>query len=915
VVGQVTADGTFSGYVPTGTYELTYTQLSEGSYPRDGVPDISGLGSVDATTNADIGTVTLATPHVVTLTATDDQGVPIADAPVRFAHYSRDIGIQASSDASFTTNAEGRLVQPTGVEGVELASEASVDVHSPQDAAYMSYWSGWLDLTSDRHLEATLSDSTAVSGTVIDSSGAAATGGSLSFYLPEQSTSWSTDVQSDGYSTKLTRDATHDVTYRQWEASKADAVARDGRPDIYGLSAVTPSGTEDTFDFTLPAAHVLDLTVETDDGTPVENADVWIRSLAASAPSRFLPLSTNAQGQLVHTDGSTIGVETAGPIEVEVQPPSGTDLQQKTVTLDVTSDTSRTVTLETPTTASTISGTIQTADGSAAVGDQVVAFTVENGEIIGVEESVPTDSSGAFSLPVTDGQTYRLGYYQFDETADSRHNAKADGSVDFYPLEVVEVTGDTAIGTTQLPVGYHLDVAVEAPDGTPVDGARVFLAATDADGNTIHSRLLTKRDGLAYDWNNPDPGNEVTGETTMQIRPAANSTAFTPKTYTETVTVTDASSLSVTIDRLPVAPSAHDYGTQPVDSTTTQTFTVTNDGDQALSTAGASITGADPASFTITDGGDAVELAPGDSHAITVAFTPVETGTTSATLRLESISDTAAERTIPLTGTGETTSSSDDGSTDAGSADSPSDGGSTDSGSDSHDPTPTPTPTDSTTDTSEATIENATTGAVATVSNSTVAALTFSNESATGTVTIAEVSPDTLTNETATLDGTVVSAVNITVPDTEENASATIRMELSQADLESLNVSLASLQVARYHDGSWQQLPTTVTVENGTVVLEAETPGFSVFAVVAAPQSTATPTPSPTRTATPTASSTPQATSTLVVTSTPSATATGEPQDVVTGTSSPTEGSGPGFTAGAVLVALIAAVLFGRRRL
>jgi hypothetical protein len=80
--------------------------------------------------------------------------------------------------------------------------------------------------------------------------------------------------------------------------------------------------------------------------------------------------------------------------------------------------------------------------------------------------------------------------------------------------------------------------------------------------------------------------------------------------------------------------------------------------------------------------------------------------------------------------------------------------------------------------------------------------------------------------------GTAVQVSEITVPEDARDSPATIRMTVDTARLEEHDATTEELRVERFSDGAWESLETTV-VEEGTerVVLEAETPGFSLFAV------------------------------------------------------------------------------------
>ena len=82
------------------------------------------------------------------------------------------------------------------------------------------------------------------------------------------------------------------------------------------------------------------------------------------------------------------------------------------------------------------------------------------------------------------------------------------------------------------------------------------------------------------------------------------------------------------------------------------------------------------------------------------------------------------------------------------------------------------------------------------------------------------------------LPGSVVSLTQITVPDEATDSNATIRKQVSIDQIEETGIAVEELQIHHYSDGEWHALDTDIVEETGTtVVLEAETEGFSYFAV------------------------------------------------------------------------------------
>ncbi|WP_162524340.1 PGF-pre-PGF domain-containing protein [Halobellus captivus] len=159
-------------------------------------------------------------------------------------------------------------------------------------------------------------------------------------------------------------------------------------------------------------------------------------------------------------------------------------------------------------------------------------------------------------------------------------------------------------------------------------------------------------------------------------------------------------------------------------------------------------------------------------------------------------------------------------------------------------------------------------------------------------MTTQETAPPGVTDE---LDpDSVVVSVEITVPAAAEDLPARIRFRITTDELGERE--LDSLRVVRVVDGQNQELPTEVSeAPDGNYVIEADTPGFSTFAVVSVNDNTAPSggTASPT-TQTPTPSS-PQISE---------ATPSNEPDtETRTESSSGVPGFGPVITTLAIIVA------------
>ncbi|ELZ96984.1 hypothetical protein C440_04383 [Haloferax mucosum ATCC BAA-1512] len=177
--------------------------------------------------------------------------------------------------------------------------------------------------------------------------------------------------------------------------------------------------------------------------------------------------------------------------------------------------------------------------------------------------------------------------------------------------------------------------------------------------------------------------------------------------------------------------------------------------------------------------------------------------------------------------------------------------------------------------------------------------ITFSNKT-TGEVIVQE-----RTNVPGTVgepDGVAVGYVKITVPKSARDDPSTLKFSVRQSKLDELDLSASDLEVQRFNDdtGDWESIDTRVVNDgDDTVVLEADTPGFSYFAITADEEPTTTtepPTDGPTTTTEP---------------PTDGPTTTTEPP-----TDGPTTtGTGvPGFGAVLAVIALLAIALVAVRR-
>ena len=155
----------------------------------------------------------------------------------------------------------------------------------------------------------------------------------------------------------------------------------------------------------------------------------------------------------------------------------------------------------------------------------------------------------------------------------------------------------------------------------------------------------------------------VSGVTTPIQLAAGASTTFTSKfapttsgSYTGTIAVQGrhfSSPFDITLTgtgTVSIVPSSASFGTVPIGSSSSQTFTVTNRGSAAVTITASAISGI---VFSLGSSGTSLTVAAGQSATFNIAFKPSTTGTlsTSATLFIASSGSSTTTTSIPLSGT------------------------------------------------------------------------------------------------------------------------------------------------------------------------------------------------------------------------------------------------------------------------
>ncbi|TKX77076.1 PGF-pre-PGF domain-containing protein, partial [Halorubrum sp. SD626R] len=107
--------------------------------------------------------------------------------------------------------------------------------------------------------------------------------------------------------------------------------------------------------------------------------------------------------------------------------------------------------------------------------------------------------------------------------------------------------------------------------------------------------------------------------------------------------------------------------------------------------------------------------------------------------------------------------------------------------------------------------------------------IAFDSTDQVGEVAVSDVDP---ASADVNPPGAAVTVQEISVPDDATDRSATIEFGVSADRLDAIGAEPSELTAVRLNEGEWETLDTTVAAETADgVTLEAETPGFSVFAV------------------------------------------------------------------------------------
>lgn len=265
-------------------------------------------------------------------------------------------------------------------------------------------------------------------------------------------------------------------------------------------------------------------------------------------------------------------------------------------------------------------------------------------------------------------------------------------------------------------------------------------------------------------------------------------------------------------------PSTLTFGSTTTGTTAAAPVSVTYTNPKAahnMTTATITIGGGNAGDFTLGAGTCTAgrNITGGGTCTVDITFTPLAAGSRTATLTVTTTDpdhgDNSQTLTTTLSGTGVAASSGGGGSGSGSSGGSDSDSGGSSSGS-------------GTTGTYDVNVGG----------NSAVSTVAVTGTGVSGVI-ITGMQQGSLPAGVPAPDPVVYQYIELTPARAGTITGASIGFEVPVAWLEEHGLTTADISLSRYHDGAWTTLPTTFTgVISGIAYYSAQSPGFSLFAIV-----------------------------------------------------------------------------------
>jgi hypothetical protein len=165
--------------------------------------------------------------------------------------------------------------------------------------------------------------------------------------------------------------------------------------------------------------------------------------------------------------------------------------------------------------------------------------------------------------------------------------------------------------------------------------------------------------GYQFDWKGDgsdlSPWGSATQAKTWTV-PGAYNIRARARCTTDTSVVSnwsDSLSVGISVPNISVTPTPYDFGNVKVKKSKTASLVAKNSGTTNLSISSSTVTGKDPAMFTITSGSGNKTIKPGKTLTMKVAFKPTSAGPKTSTLKIISNDPDTPTIDIPLSGTGQ----------------------------------------------------------------------------------------------------------------------------------------------------------------------------------------------------------------------------------------------------------------------
>ncbi|WP_256403131.1 CARDB domain-containing protein [Halorubrum salinum] len=498
-------------------------------------------------------------------------------------------------------------------------------------------------------------------------------------------------------------------------------------------------------------------------------------------------------------------------------------------------------------TSNQLNGSVEPANFSVGIDSPAADFEAVAGETLTVDATIENDgnASGRQTIALEDGSGTTL-----DETIVELNRSESDGVSLSYTPE--STTNDLTLNVSSGDDDAQVTGSVIAPAEFGVSG----LDAPDRvqSGNTVDVSATVENVGDASGSDEIELrfGDDVTGtegDDYAVLDTSGTGTldggASAPVEFTDVALGEDgvseigvASGDTVVRQAIVVEPAAAffdvslDAGESDTTVTAGETATVTAvvenvGGQEAAQLVEVLVDGAEDADST-----GVRELADGGTAAIPVSV-DTATGATGAIEVVVSTDDDEVTQSVSIeqpTETGDGTDGDDDGTDDTDPVSSGGGGGGGGGIGFDSDPadsleldaveTETVTP-------SADFEESQRVAAFESVEN--VESIAFDSTDQVGEVAVSDVDP---ASADVNPPGAAVTVQEISVPDDATDRSATIEFGVSADRLDAIGAEPSELTAVRLNEGEWETLDTTVAAETADgVTLEAETPGFSVFAV------------------------------------------------------------------------------------